>query len=109
MLAVIPGDYNLSGAVDNGDYNVWRAEYGEVMESLADGNGDFAVDAADYTIWRDNLGKTLASVPPDAPRNVDAVAVGATSIQVTWQAAANTTSYSILRRQPDTETEFTLI
>ena len=60
-------------------------------------------------MWRDNLGKTLADVPPDAPRGIEAAAAGATSIQITWQAASNATSYAVQRRQPDTETEFTTL
>jgi hypothetical protein len=67
------------------------------------------VDAADYTIWRDNKGKTLADVAPDAPRGIEARAVGSTTIQVTWQAASFATSYSVQRRQPGTETNFTTI
>ncbi|MEX2169778.1 MAG: fibronectin type III domain-containing protein [Pirellulales bacterium] len=48
-------------------------------------------------------------MPPDAPRGVEAAAVGATSIQLTWQASSNATSYAVQRRQPDTETEFTTL
>ena len=110
LLAVfIPGDYNQSGVVDQSDYDLWRSEYGNVIESPADGNGDGNVDAADYVVWRQNLGKTAADVPPVAPGGVEARAIGATSIQVTWQASANTTSYSVQRRQPGTETDFTTI
>ena len=109
LLAYLAGDYDLTGVVDNNDYNVWRAEFGSEIESQADGNGDGAVDAADYVLWRKNVGKTLADVPPDAPPSVEARAVGATSIEVTWLVAANTTSYSVQRRQPDIETEFTTI
>jgi hypothetical protein len=55
MMAVfIPGDYNQSGVVDQSDYGVWRAEYGNTIESPADGNGDGIVDAADYVVWRHN-------------------------------------------------------
>jgi hypothetical protein len=28
MLAFLAGDYNLSGAVDIGDHNEWRANFG---------------------------------------------------------------------------------
>jgi hypothetical protein len=74
MMAYLAGDYNLSGTVDNNDYNVWRAEYGNVFASQANGNGDEVVDAADYVVWRKNVGKALADVPPDAPRLVEATA-----------------------------------
>ena len=109
MLAYLPGDYNQSGVVDQTDYDVWRAEFGAIFESPADGNGDGSVDAADYVLWRKNVGKTLADVPPDAPTGVEARAVGATSIEVTWQASANTTSYAVQRRQSGSGGEFTTI
>jgi hypothetical protein len=60
-------------------------------------------------VWRKNIGKTLADVAPDAPIGVDARAVGATSVAVTWQAAAHTTSYAVQRRAVGSETEFTTI
>ena len=37
MLAYLAGDYNLSGAVDQNDYNVWRADFGNIGELPADG------------------------------------------------------------------------
>jgi hypothetical protein len=51
-LLELPGDYNGDRYVDSSDYSVWRAAYGTVGTSLADGNHDGIVDAADYTIWR---------------------------------------------------------
>ncbi|MCA9240512.1 MAG: hypothetical protein KDA37_09945, partial [Planctomycetales bacterium] len=49
-------DFDLSGLVDNGDYAIWRANYGGPPGSAGDANGDNAVDAADYTLWRDQVG-----------------------------------------------------
>lgn len=46
---------------------------------------------------------------PRAPDKVQSRAVGPTSIEVTWQPSVGATSYSIQRRQPDTETKFTTI
>jgi hypothetical protein len=112
MLAFLAGDYNLSGAVDIGDHNEWRANFGRTdlsTEAPVDGNSDGFIDAADYVVWRKNIGKTLADVAPDAPIGVDARAVGATSVAVTWQAAAHTTSYAVQRRAVGSETEFTTI
>jgi glycerophosphoryl diester phosphodiesterase len=71
---VLAGDYNLDGVVDDNDYLVWKAAYGQTTASLSllpgDGNGDGVVDALDFTIWRNNygtsvaqLGATPASVP----------------------------------------------
>jgi hypothetical protein len=52
---VIPGDYNRDALVDNFDYQVWRAAYGQTTGWMpADGNGDGVVDGADYVYWRNN-------------------------------------------------------
>jgi hypothetical protein len=109
MLAVaIPGDYDRNGVVDGNDYNEWRTNFGEVsgVAPWADGNGDGSIDAADYTVWRDNLGRVA---PPNAPAEISAAAVGATSIQVSWASVSAATSYSVQRRAPDTESAFTTI
>jgi hypothetical protein len=55
MMAFLAGDYNLSGEVEQSDYTVWKANFGEIGESPADGNGDTIVDAADYTVWLHGL------------------------------------------------------
>jgi hypothetical protein len=54
----LPGDYDLSGVVDDLDRAFWSTNYGSTsgLGLQADGNGDGVVDAADYTVWRDNLG-----------------------------------------------------
>jgi hypothetical protein len=49
------GDYDGSGTVDNGDYDIWQMHY-DSNNAEADGNGNGVVDAADYVIWRKNLG-----------------------------------------------------
>jgi hypothetical protein len=106
MMAYLAGDYNLNGTVEQTDYNVWRSEQGNIGETAADGNGDLIVDSGDYILWRKNVGKTLADVPPDAPTLVEAAAVGPTNIQVTWQAASFASSYTVQRREPGTEADF---
>jgi hypothetical protein len=106
MLTFLAGDYDVNGVVDNEDYNVWRANFANVSDGPEDGNGDTVVDAADYVVWRKNFGKTTADLPPNAPFEVSAAATGATSIQVNWSTVGTATSYSVQRRQPDTETEF---
>jgi hypothetical protein len=58
----LPGDYDLDGDVDQADYIVWRASFGNpesVPGNNADGNANGIVDAADYVLWRDNLGTSL--------------------------------------------------
>jgi serpin B len=56
------GDFNNDGEVDEGDYAVWKAAFGQIGSALsADGNDNGMVDSADYTIWRDNLGRSIAA------------------------------------------------
>jgi hypothetical protein len=60
-----PGDYDGNGLVDDGDYLVWRANFGMSVEpgAAADGTGDGMVDAADYVLWRMNREE---AIPPGA-------------------------------------------
>jgi glucose/arabinose dehydrogenase len=65
--AVIAGDYNGDGVVNQGDYDRWVTAYGASAPNAADGNADGVVNAADYVVWRDNLGATAQGAPPAAP------------------------------------------
>jgi serpin B len=59
------GDFNNDGKVDESDYAVWRAAFGQIGSAIsADGNDDGVVDSADYTIWRDHLGRSIAAPSP---------------------------------------------
>jgi hypothetical protein len=78
---LLAGDYNGDGAVDAGDYIVWRRTLGTTgvpAFSGADGDGDGTVDQDDFDVWRTNFGRTLgagsanAGVMPEAPANSDA-------------------------------------
>ena len=63
MLSVagIPGDFNLSGTVDNADYVVWRKSLGQFGAALAaDANNSGSIDHGDYNIWRSNFGATAS-------------------------------------------------
>ncbi len=52
----LPGDFDGSGTVDQLDYQVWRASFGQTGSGLAaDGNGNGVIDTADYVLWRNNL------------------------------------------------------
>ncbi|MGD9635611.1 MAG: putative Ig domain-containing protein [Pirellulales bacterium] len=55
----LPGDFDGTGTVDEGDYDIWRGSFGQnVMPyTSGDGNGDGRIDVADYTVWRDHLGQ----------------------------------------------------
>ena len=60
----LPGDFDGTGTVDEGDYDVWHANFGQNVTpyTLGDGNGNGHVDAADYTVWRDHLGQSTGGV-----------------------------------------------
>ncbi len=51
-----PGDVNLDGSVDAGDFNIWNANRftGCGTWSTGDLNGDRSVDGSDFNIWNDN-------------------------------------------------------
>jgi Ca2+-binding RTX toxin-like protein len=56
------GDYDFNDRVDDGDYLVWRQQFGDAgVARAADGNQDNSVDAADYVIWRRNYGTSAAA------------------------------------------------
>lgn len=57
--APVQGDYNSSGTVDNADYDVWRAAFGNASAlPAADGNNNGVVDAGDYLVWFKHLGQS---------------------------------------------------
>ena len=58
---VLPGDADRNGAVEQADFDVWRASFGSTTLLAADHNGNGTVDAADYVIWRKNLGLSAGS------------------------------------------------
>jgi cytochrome c peroxidase len=65
-FATLLGDFTGDGIVDDNDYNLATAEFGDVTSLQADGNGDLIVDAADYVLWRKFVGSTwldLATSP----------------------------------------------
>jgi hypothetical protein len=55
--AGMPGDYDGDMSVSEGDYLVWRANFGASVPpgTSADGNGDGAIDLADYIVWRHHM------------------------------------------------------
>lgn len=62
---LLPGDYDGNGIVDEGDYDVWKDHFGEMVEPYTngDGNGDGKVNIGDYPVWRNNLGAILPKAP----------------------------------------------
>jgi hypothetical protein len=65
---LLAGDYNRDGAVDAGDYTVWRDTVGQSVTpfSGADGDGDGLVGAGDYDRWSVNYGAVLPTLPATA-------------------------------------------
>ncbi len=57
----LAGDYNNNGAVDAGDYVVWRKTLGQTGPGLAaDGNGNGTIDNGDFNVWRTHFGQTAS-------------------------------------------------
>ena len=72
-FVALPGDYDGNGIVEQADYNVWRANFGDTSSLAADGNGNHIVDSADYVIWRNSIGLTWQSLGTGAGSQLPAV------------------------------------
>jgi hypothetical protein len=74
---LIPGDYNLDGAVTDADYTVWADNYGTsgATIDMGDANGDGAVTDSDYTVWADNYGTAEPSAGVPEPATVSLLAM----------------------------------
>jgi hypothetical protein len=56
------GDFDQNGIVNAADYAVWRKSLGKIGVALAaDGNGDKRIDFGDYEIWRAHFGQTITA------------------------------------------------
>ncbi len=67
LFTAIPGDGNLNGDVEAGDYTIWANNFATSTPAftVGDYNGDGSVDAADYTLWANNFGMMVAA--PSGP------------------------------------------
>lgn len=65
VLPTLPGDYNLDGTVDAGDYALWRDTLGSTTDLRANGDDIGAsqgiVDEADFWVWRSHFGATAGA------------------------------------------------
>jgi mannan endo-1,4-beta-mannosidase len=60
--APIPGDFNHNGAVDAGDYVLWRKSQGQTAWGLAaDSDLNGRIDSVDYAFWRSKFGPANGS------------------------------------------------
>lgn len=61
VMATYAGDFNLDGAVNTLDYDIWYANAGAstVSYELGDANYDGAVNSLDYDLWYANAGLSL--------------------------------------------------
>jgi len=105
---MLSADFNGDNTVDSLDLQIWEDNFGTVETAAytqGDIDGDLDVDGADFLAWQRQFGDIILV----APRNVEARAVGPTSIEITWDASLNAADYLVARRQPDTEANFTII
>lgn len=104
----LSADFNGDTGVDGLDLGIWQDNYGTVgtaTQMQGDADGDMDVDGRDFLAWQ----REFAPPPLVAPRNVHARALGSGSVEVTWNPSLNAIDYLVARRQPDTETAFTII
>jgi hypothetical protein len=66
--AALPGDFNGDGAVDSGDYDLWRDAFGESAVAPDDPEA-----AADFLVWQRGLG----AEPGGKPDGVVIIIIGA--------------------------------
>ncbi|HEY3391274.1 MAG TPA: chitobiase/beta-hexosaminidase C-terminal domain-containing protein, partial [Lacipirellulaceae bacterium] len=94
--AMIPGDYDGNGLVDDGDYNFWRSSFSLTVapSSGADGSGNGVVDAADYVIWRRHAGNGSLAVATGAAVRLDETASERGSPLSTPEPAAGSVTLS---------------
>lgn len=80
--ALVRGDANGDGRIDEADYNHWAEHYLQISRSFDQGdfNGDGIVDGADYTHWADQYSPQVsfaaAATPEPSTRALAAVALG---------------------------------
>jgi hypothetical protein len=89
------GDYNGDGAIDAGDYIVWRKALGSTVATRyrgADGDGDGTIGPGDYGVWRARYvrppgsGTQLLAVPEPASLTIVAAAYAMSVWGRRWRA-----------------------
>ncbi len=59
-VPILPGDYNLDGFVNGADYVMFRQTMGSHVTAFsgADGDGSGVIDQADFGVWRAHFGQS---------------------------------------------------
>jgi len=77
VTALLPGDFNGDGVVDDDDLARWQGDFGLNGNSDADVDGDS--DGADFLVWQRNIGAVAPQVSPSTaipePSNLTLVLV----------------------------------
>jgi hypothetical protein len=84
VTSILYGDYNGNGAVDMGDYVVWRNSFGSTTNLAADGNRNGLIDQADYSFWKSRFGATTGgNMLPVAGRAPEPATLGHLLVAIT--------------------------
>jgi hypothetical protein len=59
---LLPGDFNGDNVVDAADYTIWRDTLGSTGDLRADHDQNCQVDNDDYQVWVAHFGQTIGSV-----------------------------------------------
>jgi hypothetical protein len=60
-LPTLPGDFDFDGDADGGDLLVWQQEVGAMTSSHADANDDGLVNEIDFAVWKAKFGQVPSS------------------------------------------------
>lgn len=105
VLSPATGDFNRDGAVNVGDYALWRQNAGSQAELVADGNGNGIVDAADYVLWRKANTPPVAALAPGGQPAADGAAAASESSVATIVTGPSAKSFLTMElRSPSSAT-----
>lgn len=83
----LPGDYNLDGVVDAGDYVVWRDNVGAPAGALPNDSATGPIGEDQYLVWRQNFGAAAHATPESQPAS--APEPGAFTLLIAWGVFAS--------------------
>jgi hypothetical protein len=76
--SIVPGDANLDGLVDGGDYTSWADHFLTSGRSWQNGDfsGDGVVDGGDYTLWADHYAPAAVATAVPEPSTLVLAGIG---------------------------------